>query len=152
MKQFTAASPAIKYTRREATSDILFEGALRRRAFMPYDLSVPAENSIEVPGSNDNYIDYSGDVDTYRVYLPGLHSYEFDVFGGTDADGGTFDPTLALYDGNGTQVAFDDDSGSGLDAHVDYWADSGGWYTLAVAGYGDDTGDYNLTTSADWLA
>jgi hypothetical protein len=109
----------------------------------------PTEFNLSVPGSNNSSIDYTGDVDTYRVYLPGGpgYSYDFDVHGETNSAGGTFDPIVALYDGNGTRVAIDDDSGSGLNSHIDYEALSGGWYTLVVAGYG--TGGYTVSASVD---
>ena len=116
----------------------------------------PTEFDLPISGSNHSTIDYSGDVDTYRVYLaggPGF-AYDFDVDGGTDASGGTFDPIVALYDGNGTRVAIDDDSGPGLNAHIDYPGAgegpiSGGNYTLVVAGYGSETGDYTVRASYD---
>jgi hypothetical protein len=114
-----------------------------------YALSVPTDFELSIPGYKHDKIDYDGDVDTYRVYLPGGpdYSYDFDVHGGTDASGGTFDPMVALYDGNGTLVA-SDDLGS-LNSHIDYTALSGGYYTLAVAGYGGETGDYQVWASPD---
>jgi hypothetical protein len=107
-----------------------------------FDLSVP-------PNSNHNFIDYAGDVNTYRVYLPGGpdRSYDFDVYGGTDAYGNTFDSRVALYDGNGTREAYDDGSSPDPNSHIHYTALSGGNYTLAVAGVGDETGDYTVFAS-----
>jgi hypothetical protein len=61
---------------------------------------------------------------------------------------GIFDPTLSVTDPWGTQVAYDDDGGTlDQDAHIDFTAGSSGWYTLTVAGYGNETGDYTLETS-----
>jgi hypothetical protein len=110
-----------------------------------FDLSVP-------PGSEHSAIDYIGDVDTYRVYLPGGpdRSYDFDVYGGTDAYGGTFDSRVALYDGNGTREAYGDSGGLGYNSHIHYTALSGGNYTLVVAGVGDETGDYTVFASPDY--
>src|SRR3954466_3659981 len=61
-----------------------------------------------------NSIDYSGDVDSYSVWLWGGRPYSFDVYGYT------VDPTLTLYDMSGNPVAYDDDSGWNLDSQIDY--------------------------------
>jgi serralysin len=104
-----------------------------------------AENTISVPGSDYNSIDYDGDVDTYDVWLWGGSSYDFDVLGDD------VDPTLTVTSPFGTQLASDDDSGVGLDSHIDFTPSYSGLYTLAVAGYGSDTGSYTLQTEYnDW--
>jgi hypothetical protein len=101
--------------------------------------------SISVPDAYDGDIDYSGEVDRYRVYLTQGDSYSFEVLGGTnDTTGGDLDTTLTLRRG-GVQ-AFDDDSGPGLDPHIDYDATRSGYYTLEVRGYGSGTGDYTIDT------
>jgi serralysin len=107
-----------------------------------------AEQTIGVPESHGDWIDWNGDVDTYSVHLDWGFAYDFDALGG-----GSIDPTLTLYDPSGAQVAFDDDSGVGLDSHIDFTAWQTGDYTLAVADYGNnDTGSYTLETEYnDWL-
>jgi hypothetical protein len=73
--------------------------------------------------------------------------YEFDLKATGDGPAGPFYPTLALYDGNRTRVAFNDNGGSSADVHVDYKAESGGYYTLEVAGRDGTTGSYRLTSA-----
>jgi hypothetical protein len=102
-----------------------------------------SEQTIGVPASHYDSIDYDGDVDTYDVYLVGGVSYDFDAWYST------VDPTLTVYSPYGTQLAYDDDGGMGLDAHVDFTAPYSGTYQLAVAGYGSDTGAYHLQTEYD---
>ncbi|AEG00331.1 DVUA0089 family protein [Methylomonas methanica] len=48
------------------------------------------------------------------------------------------DPVLGLYDANGVQLAFDDDSGAGWDSFLQYAIGAPGRYIAAVSGY-DDT-------------
>jgi serralysin len=109
------------------------------------------ERYIGVPGSDVNSIDPIGGVDTYGVWLTGGQSYDFDAIGHYDTSAnGVFDPTLALTSPFGNQVAFDDDGGAlDFDAHIDFTAGYSGYYTLAVAGFGDETGTYTLNTSYD---
>src|SRR4051794_39933183 len=107
----------------------------------------PTSESISVSDPVESTIDYPGDVDTYDIYLPGVKSYGFDLTATGDGPGGSFYPTLAIYDGNRTRVAFDDNSGDSADVHIDYEAESGGYYTLEVAGRDGTTGSYRLTSA-----
>jgi hypothetical protein len=55
---------------------------------------------------------------------------------------------LTLLRGNNV-LAFNDDvdlAAGNLDSHIDFTATSSGWFTLAVAGFGGNTGDYTLET------
>jgi hypothetical protein len=111
---------------------------------------------VGVPGHRDGAIDYNGETDEYRVYLHEGDSYDFDVHGRHNGDSdstspGRFDPTLTLSDSHGNQVAFNDDvdGPNNRDSHIDYTADHDGWYTLTVAGFGDEEGRYHLSTDYD---
>jgi len=66
-------------------------------------------------------------------------SYTFDAVGNTLSD-----PTLAVRNSAGTQLAFDDDSGSGLNSHIDFLAPTSGTYFLDVGGFGTNTGTYTV--------
>ena len=66
-------------------------------------------------------------------------SYTFDVYAS-----GLTDPTLAVRDGAGAQLAYNDDYGSGLDLHIDFTAPHSGTYYLDVGGYSSHTGSYLL--------
>lgn len=57
-----------------------------------------------------------------------------------------FDPSLALHDANGRQVAFDTDSGPGDDALISFTAVEAGLYYLVVTGTGP--GAYTLDLPA----
>jgi hypothetical protein len=104
-------------------------------------------STIAVSEQVESALEYTGDVDTYDIYLPGLRTYEFDVKGKPDSVGNVFCPQLAIYDGNRTQVAFNENAGGGTDVHIDYVACSGGWYAVEVAGRAGSSGYYTLTSA-----
>jgi hypothetical protein len=112
---------------------------------------------VGVPDHVNSSIDFVGEVETYEVTLTAGQSYDFDVIGHLNGDSdfispGLFDPTLTLTDtfGLGTQV-FNDDGGPGFNSHIDYTATVTGTYTLSVAGFGDETGNYTLYTDNNVL-
>jgi len=108
---------------------------------------------VGVPDHVNSSIDFIGNVDIYEVSLTAGQSYQFDVTGHLNGDSdfispGLLDPTLTLTDSSGNQVAFDDDGGPGFNSHIDFTATDTGTYTLSVAGWGNETGDYTLYTEA----
>jgi hypothetical protein len=104
-------------------------------------------STIAVSEQVESALEYTGDVDTYDIYLPGLRTYEFDVKGKPDSVGNFFFPQLAVYDGNRTRVAVNDNSGRRPDVHIDYEASSGGWYAVEVTGHDGSSGYYTLTSA-----
>lgn len=98
---------------------------------------------IATPGSQSSLIDYVSDQDWFRVRLNAGVTYNFAVTGDTLSN-----PYLSLYDPSGMSVlAFDDDSGAGLNALISsYTASTGGVYFLNVGGVGASTGAYTLET------
>jgi hypothetical protein len=101
-------------------------------------------STISVSEQVESALEYTGDVDEYDIYFPGLKSYEFDVKGKPDGEGNLFYPQLAIYDGNRTRVAF---NAGGSDVHIDYEASSGGWYAVEVSGRAGSSGYYTLTSA-----
>ena len=59
-------------------------------------------------------------------------------------NGHGLDPTVALYDAYGNQVAFNDDGGSGLDSQLVRTVAPGN-YVVEVSGYQSSTGSYTVT-------
>jgi hypothetical protein len=87
-------------------------------------------------------------VDTYSVDLYYDSTYVFDVHSSSAVD-----PTLTILDSDNNVVAFDDDSGPGLDAHIEFTPDYDDNYTLSVADYGNNNiGSYTLSTDYDYLS
>jgi hypothetical protein len=108
---------------------------------------VNTTDSVAVGGSRTGTINSAADQDFYAVSLTAGQSYIFDAHGV-----GLSDPTLALRNSAGTQVAFNDDGGPGLDSRVEFTATASGTYFLDVGGFGTNTGSYTLATRIDDVA
>lgn len=105
---------------------------------------ISSEDSVTSNESRWGVIDHAGDHDFYAIYLNHGQHYGFDVYGYSGYSGYVGDPTLTLRDGAGTQLAYNDDGGTGLNSHIEYTASSSGWYYLDVGSYGSHTGSYLL--------
>ena len=91
---------------------------------------------IPVGGS----LEYDGDVDYFVLDAVEGESYDISVEPGTLED-----PTVALYDADGWQLAYDDDSGVSLAPRLFWVAESRGLLYVEVGGYG--IGSYTLTVA-----
>jgi hypothetical protein len=100
--------------------------------------------SVGINTSVQGDIQDANDQDYYAVSLVAGQSYIFDVDGTTLSD-----PTLALRNSVGTQLAFNDDGGPGFDSRIEFTAGSSGMYFLDVGGYSSNTGSYSLATRID---
>lgn len=56
------------------------------------------------------------------------------------------DPTVAIYDSFGNRLAFNDDSGSGLDSALSHTLAPGS-YIIEVSGFSGSTGPYTMTVN-----
>jgi hypothetical protein len=88
-------------------------------------------------------IDMPGDLDNFAVELEAGVSYSLDVSGAGDAP--LADPFMAVLDGDGKRVVFDDDSGGGLDARLRFTPDKQGIYFVQASGLGGSTGWYRIS-------
>ncbi len=102
---------------------------------------------IAVGGSVNGTIDSPFDADWYRVVLTAGRQYSFDLLGSPSGAGTLNDPRLRLFDFNGTEVAFNDDSNGGLESHVDYTATQSGTYYVSAEAFDDARGTYRLDVS-----
>jgi hypothetical protein len=102
---------------------------------------------VTIGQSVDSALDYQGDRDWYRVRLERGESYRFTL---SSAGGDPVsDPLLRLYDARGTELAFDDDGGPGLDSYLEFTAPQNGNYYLEARSFDDlATGSYRLTANA----
>ena len=99
----------------------LFEG-VRTEVARPADSTEPFEFTMEgeLAGSFDSYVIELGEGDSLTVRM----NSSGDLFGG-----GQLDPFLRLLDGNGQEVASNDDF-DGLNSRIDYEAPVAGDYTI----------------------
>lgn len=83
------------------------------------------------------------DVDWFYVELIEGRSYRIMLDGAGDTP--LADPYLTLYDAQGTQIAADDDGGTGLNAYLNFASPTGGSYFIGVSSYGSaSAGQYWL--------
>ena len=90
-------------------------------------------------------IDYSGDSDWINADLEAGKVYVIDVLANGDGAGGTLkDSVLRMYDSSGNEIALDDNSGAGLDSHIQFTPNSTETYYFDVSGNATETGTYEL--------
>jgi len=119
-----------------------------------------AINLGAAPGRTDASINPADDVDMYRFTVQAGQRVGFDIDRPT---GGRLDSYIRLFNGQGTQLAFNDDGAApgetfSLESYLEYTFATGGTYYLGVSGFGNfnhnpitgngdsngSTGDYSL--------
>ena len=101
--------------------------------------------TVAIGSDLDGSINMAGDHDWYKVTLVAGQTYVFQT-SGTGA-GDLTDTTLALRNAAGTQLAFNDDSGSGYSALI-FTATTSGTYYLDVGAYSaTGTGNFNIAAA-----
>lgn len=104
---------------------------------------------MSVGDTFDGTISSSSETDWVRIQLDAGQSYVFSAWG-TNGTSGLDDTVLTLYDGNGTQVATNDDLNRYLlFSGIQYTAPVSGTYYIEVSGYRSKTGDYTLQAATD---
>lgn len=89
------------------------------------------------------------DVDWYRMRVEEGMTYAFTLDGVPDDEGNALDPMLGLYSSDGSQLAFNDDSGGSLNSALQYTPSrSGDIFVEARAFSESGTGPYQLNAVA----
>ena len=101
-------------------------------------------DTVAVGGSRTGVVNSAADQDWFGINLVAGQSYIFDATGSTLSD-----PTLALRNAAGTQLAFSDDGGPGLNSRIEFTAATSGTYFLDVGGFSSATGSYTLSARID---
>lgn len=91
-------------------------------------------------------INYADDTDIINAPLVKGLTYRFDMKGASTDSGSLRDPALGLSNPNGKLVAFDDNSGAGLNAQFWFRAGNSGRFHMEAEGV-DGTGGYWLKVS-----
>ena len=111
------------------------------------DTTLPI-GSIGIGGSATGTIESAGDHDLFAVDLVAGTAYNIQASGADSGSGSLSDPYLHLYDSAGLEVAFNDDSGPGLDSQLFFTPTVSGTYALDVAHYSFcGTGTYQVSVS-----
>ncbi|MCA8907577.1 MAG: PPC domain-containing protein [Rhodospirillaceae bacterium] len=80
----------------------------------------------------------------YVLRLDAGHTYAIEMAGSPTDMGTLSDPLLRLRDANGTEVAANDDGGTGFNARIVYTPVTTGLFTIAASSYGSATGSYRI--------
>ena len=90
-------------------------------------------------------IEYASDRDWFKASLVAGKVYTLDVLADGSGSGGFLkDANLRLLDAQGLQLAFDDNSGAGKDARIQFSAQSNGDYFLDVGSSHGELGSYTV--------
>lgn len=114
-----------------------------------YAESTATSGRISVGGTATGQVEVYTDEDWFRIELSTAGTYRFEVLAQSSNGGTLEDPVLNLYDGSGTLIGFDDDSGPGTDPDLSANLAAGTYY-LGVGSYLDATsqpGTYTLRAS-----
>lgn len=106
-----------------------------------------ATTTATLSGAVDGAIDSAGDVDWYRMRVEHGQRYSFTLDGVAGADGQVLDPMLAIYDTEGNQLAFNDDSNGFNSALAFAPGASGDIFVEARAFSEAATGGYRLSVT-----
>ena len=100
---------------------------------------------ISVGETVTSQLEVAFDEDWFRITLEAGERYQFDLEGVPGTNELT-DPLLRLYR-DGSQVAFNDDGGFGLDSRIEFTATASGTYYLSAEGFSTRSGEYRLTAT-----
>ena len=105
--------------------------------------------ALGINGSATGNLELPGDRDWYRVELTAGATYTITLQGSREGAGSLLDPFVRLYDGAGSFLALDDDSGGNLSSQLTLTPSSSGTYYVAAAAYNDQhSGTYRVTISS----
>jgi hypothetical protein len=99
-------------------------------------------------GAANGAIGVAGDTDWFRTTLTVGTTYQFNLEGSNTAQGTLVDPFMRLFGADGvTELAADDNSGTGSNAFILYMPLSTGTYYISGEAFGTGTGTYRLSES-----
>jgi len=106
--------------------------------------------SMSVGDTFSGSLNTTGDRDWVAITLSAGQSVDIGLTGAPSGHGTLSDPYLRVYDGSGSQLAFNDDGGRGYESQLSFTASSGGTYFIGVGAWGDRyTGTYRISVTED---
>ena len=93
-------------------------------------------------------LETEGDRDWFAIALTAGTPVEITMQGAPSNSGTLSDPFLAVFDANGGEIAFNDDSGGTFDSALVLDAPTDGTYYISAEAFGGATGTYTLAVSA----
>lgn len=131
-----------------ATAALLMfaSGAAAQEADPPGDSSTQASFT---GAAIESEISPGGDVDWYRMQVEQGQRYSFTLDGIANEDGVALDPMLGVYDAEGNQLAFNDDSNMSLNAALRFTPEQSGEIFVEARGFSEEgTGRYRLAATS----
>ncbi len=102
-----------------------------------------------VGGTRTGNLEDAGDRDWFRITLNAGMTFTINLEGVDSSAGTLSDPYLRLYDGAGSLLTEDDDTGSGLNSRLSFSPTTSGTFYLAAGAFGDaSAGTYALSVTA----
>lgn len=108
------------------------------------DTSSPL-GTLAAGGTVRGVVETAGDKDIFAISLEAGKTYTFDLKSGTGA--ALSDPNLRLVDGNGNQLATNNDFGGSRNSQITFEAQQNGTFYLEAGGVGNTRGTYTLSAS-----
>ncbi|WP_306421460.1 pre-peptidase C-terminal domain-containing protein [Methylobacterium iners] len=99
--------------------------------------------TLTAGASTGGRIEAGGDADLFALAVTAGQTYTINLNAATS--GGLADPVLRLLNGNGGQIAVNDDFGGGRNSQITYTATTTGTVYLEAKGYQSGTGNYTLS-------
>ena len=107
--------------------------------------SVGSNNTaIAAGGSATGTLEASGDLDVFSLAVTAGATYTIDLRGSPSGVGTLSDPLVRVLDGSGSQLAIDDDSGTGFESQIEYTATSSGTVFIEARAFSSQTGTYQV--------
>lgn len=114
-----------------------------------YESNPGTAGRLMVGGSVNGTLETPGDQDWFAVQLTGGMAYIIAMEGNSTGRGTLSDPKVAMLDGNGRELAVDDDGGQGLNSLLRFVAPATGTYFVNAHAFGSETGTYLLSLQSD---
>lgn len=102
--------------------------------------------TLTVGTAANGRIETSGDADLFALSVTAGQTYTINL--SAAASGGLANPVLRLVNGNGGQIAVNDDFGGGRNAQITYTATTTGTVYVEAKGVQTGTGNYTLAASS----
>lgn len=119
---------------------------------LPADFSTPYFVSGISTSVTEGAIDFEGDSDWIGIEMLAGYNYTLNLKGGDSGSGTLADPVIRLFNAEGDQVGYDDDSGTSRDSSLLFQPEgSGVYYIEADAWSFNQTGTYQLEVIPEQL-
>ncbi|MCA8906594.1 MAG: PPC domain-containing protein [Rhodospirillaceae bacterium] len=113
-----------------------------------YPSDASTAGTIAAGGIVSGNLEVSGDRDWFAIDLAPGAPVEISLEGAPTGAGSLSDPFLAVYNANGEEIAYNDDSNGTFNSFLLLTVDSAGTYYVSAEAFGSATGTYTLSVTA----